>query len=195
MLEKILGKKSKVKILRFLISNYEQEYCLDNLVKATGMSCGTIHPALGELVDTRVVIQRKVGRSTVYKINKSHIFFNKIKELIETEKNSFLDIAKEFTSNFSKDYISAVILFGSVARGDFNEKSDIDLLIVYNSEKAKKQIRNHIDKILDIYDILIIPIFLSSGEIEERIRRFDNFIITVINEGKLLYGEASWLKK
>lgn len=190
-----MGKKSKVKILRLLINNDEREYCFDDIVKSTGMSHGTVHPSLNELLETRMIIQRKAGRSNLYKINKNHTLFNKIKELIDMEKNSLLDIAKEFTSNLPKNNISAIVLFGSVARGEFTEKSDIDILVVYNDEKAKKQVRNLVDKILDIRDIHIVPIFLTQKEIEERIRKFDNFIITVINEGQVLFGGAPWLKK
>ena len=190
-----MGKKSKEKILRFLINNNEQEYCLDDISKSTGMSCGTIYPALSELLETRILTQRKAGRSILYKINKNHTLFKKIKELIETEKNSLLNIAKEFTSNIPKNNISAIILFGSVARQDFTEKSDIDILIVYNANISKKQIAELVSNILKTYDVHIIPIFLTQNEIDKRIEKFDNFIITVIDEGRLLYGEASWQKK
>ena len=190
-----MGKKSKVKILRFLINNNEQEYCLDDISKSTGMSCGTIYPALSELLETRTLTQRKAGRSILYKINKNHILFKKIKELVETEKTSLLNIAKEFTSNIPKNNISAIILFGSVARQDFTEKSDIDILIVYNANISKKQIAELVSNILKTYDVHIIPIFLTQNEIDKRIKKFDNFIIIIIDEGRLLYGEASWLKK
>ncbi len=175
--------------------NNEQEYCLDDISKSTGMSCGTIYPALSELLETRILTQRKAGRSILYKINKNHTLFKKIKELVETEKNSLLNIAKEFTSNIPKNNISAIILFGSVARQDFTEKSDIDILIASNAKISKKQIAELVSNILKTYDVHIIPIFLTQNEIDKRIKKFDNFIITVIDEGRLLYGEASWLKK
>ena len=73
-----MGKKSKVKILRLLISNDEQEHCLDDIAKSTVMSCGTIYPSLNELLETRIIVQRKVGRSILYKVNKSHVLFSKI---------------------------------------------------------------------------------------------------------------------
>ena len=190
-----MGKKSKVKILRLLISNDEQEYCLDHIAKSTMMSCGTIYPSLNELLETRIIVQRKVGRSILYRANKNHTLFSKIKGLIELEKKSLLKVAQEFASSISKEYISAVVLFGSVARGDFTEKSDVDILVVYKNERAKKQVRDLVDKILNVYDVHIMPIFLTQKEIGERIKRFDNFIITVIDEGYLLYGVAQWLKK
>ena len=40
-----------------------------------------------------------------------------------------------------KDKIEEVIVFGSYDRGDFNEDSDIDLLIVVNDDKIEEDIR------------------------------------------------------
>jgi len=190
-----MGKKSKIKILRLLINNNDREYCLNDIAKSTGMSCGTIYPVLKELIETRIIIQRKTGRSLLYRINKNHALFNKIKDLVELEKRSLVNIADEFTSKLPKNHIETIILFGSVARAEFTEKSDIDVLMVYKDEKAKKQIREIADNILTKYDVHVVPIFLTKKEIQERIKKFDNFIITVIDEGRLLYGDAPWLKK
>lgn len=196
MLEKIIGKKSKIKILRLLINNNsDQEYCLDDIARYTGMSCGTIYPSLKELLETRVITQRKVGRSLLYIINKNHVLFPQIKELITLEKKSLRTVAEKFVDSLHKKDIVAVILFGSVAREEFDEKSDIDILIVYRRENVKQEVKQLVDEFLEIYDVHIVPLFLTKKEIQERIRRFDNFIITLLNEGQLLYGEAPWLKK
>lgn len=195
MLEKIIGKKSKIKILRLLLDDVNKEYCLDEIARFTGMSCGTVHPSLKELLDVRVITQRKVGRSLLYAINKNHILFPQIKELIHLEKKSLRTVAEQFVASLDKKGIVAVILFGSVARGEFNEKSDIDILVVYYRKDTKQEVEQLIDKFLETYDVHIVPLFLTKQEIQERIERFDNFVITLLNEGQLLYGEAPWLKK
>ena len=41
-----------------------------------------------------------------------------------------IEIAREFASAIKSDDIKLIMLFGSVARGDDNEESDIDILIV-----------------------------------------------------------------
>ena len=43
-----------------------------------------------------------------------------------------VQIAHEFANAIKSDYIIKIILFGSVARGDDTEESDIDILIVSN---------------------------------------------------------------
>ena len=177
------------------MSDDDRDYCLDDIAKSTGMSCGTIYPSLNELLEIRIIIQRKAGRSILYKINKNHILFNKIKELIDMEQKSLINVAEEFVHRLPKDHVGAIVLFGSVARGEFTEKSDVDILVVYKDERAKDEVRSLVDSMVSSYDVHVVPVFLIQKEIQDRIKRFDNFIITVVNEGRLLYGVASWLKK
>lgn len=44
--------------------------------------------------------------------------------------NNRIEIAREFAEAINSDKIIKIILFGSVARGDDTEDSDIDILIV-----------------------------------------------------------------
>jgi len=54
-----------------------------------------------------------------------------------------IDIAKDFASNIKSDKIKQIILFGSVARGEDNDESDIDILILTTDED------NITDKVYD----------------------------------------------
>ena len=44
--------------------------------------------------------------------------------------NNRIQIARDFANSINSKYIKRIILFGSVARGEDNEDSDIDILIV-----------------------------------------------------------------
>ncbi len=46
-----------------------------------------------------------------------------------------IEIAKNFARKMKSDKIKLMILFGSVARGDDHEHSDIDILVVSNYRK------------------------------------------------------------
>ena len=43
-----------------------------------------------------------------------------------------INVAREFAEVINSEYILKIILFGSVARGDDNDDSDIDILIISN---------------------------------------------------------------
>ena len=48
--------------------------------------------------------------------------------------NDRIEIAKEFANTIKSDYVKSIMLFGSVARGDDTEESDIDILIISNHQ-------------------------------------------------------------
>jgi len=196
MLETILSSRSKVKIIRVLIDNPKREFCLEDVVKTTGLSFGAAHPALKDLVSSRAVVVRKVGRSTLYKINDKNPIFQKLKELFMREKTMMEDIAEEFVAKVRKTGVKAIVLFGSVARGEVTEKSDIDLLfILTGNEKIKTTINGLIGEFLDMYDVELVPTLLSVGDVKNRFKKADKFILNVITEGKVLFGDLDWLKR
>ncbi|WP_207692343.1 nucleotidyltransferase domain-containing protein [Desulfonema limicola] len=80
------------------------------------------------------------------------------------ENKAILTASKMLTTLFP---ISDVILFGSKARGDHDDESDIDLLLL-TTEKVNKKLRNAIlDALFDIelqYNVTISPLIINSNE-------------------------------
>ena len=83
-----------------------------------------------------------------------------------------------------------VILFGSYAYGEPTEDSDIDLLIVKNTDKRP------IDRWVEVKRILrdssrtvpVSPLVYTEQEIEGRMAVKDFFIQEVLEKGEVLYG-------
>ena len=73
--------------------------------------------------------------------------FSQIKDLLEEhpKKDRLIDFLRKFYSNYLAEFI---ILFGSSAKGNFNYKSDIDLLIVSDSIQG-----DYFERILKMCDI------------------------------------------
>ncbi len=96
--------------------------------------------------------------------------------------NNRVEIAKEFAKAIKSEYIIKIILYGSVARGEDSEDSDIDILII----------SNHWDKIDDKIDDEIAWIMYDKGELisakvmpEEIFNKTKNwsFLTNVLREG------------
>jgi predicted nucleotidyltransferase len=138
-------------------------------------------------------VLRKMGRSKLYRVNKRHVLYKRVKDLILAERDSCLNIAREFSDGLKKEHIRNVILFGSVARGDFTERSDIDMLVIYSRTKPENAVLDRVEDLMDEYDITIVPVYLSVTEVRDRIRKADQFILNVLEEGQVLYGDAEWL--
>jgi len=68
--------------------------------------------------------------------------------------------------------VSKVILFGSKARGDHDEHSDIDLLVVTSKLLHWKEEKAIVGALFDIgmeYDVIFSPLFTSVDELENGI--------------------------
>jgi predicted nucleotidyltransferase len=81
--------------------------------------------------------------------------------------------------------VRAVVVFGSVARGDFNKWSDIDLLVVAESV-AERLIDRHTQ--LGPLPGRVQPIVWTREEFREKLRRDDPITSEVANCGVWLHG-------
>jgi predicted nucleotidyltransferase len=195
MLEFIIGSKVKVKILRMMMNNVKREYTLQEIVKELGLSFGSAHPAMKELESRRIILSSRVGRSNAYRVNTSHVIFDELLRLFKREGNAYRDIAKELSAKADKTGIQNILLFGSVARGDTLEPGDIDVLIIHDKGFDKEHVKEVISEIEGRHDVHISPIYQTADEVRLKMKRLDNFIVTVLNECIVLYGDDKWLRQ
>ncbi len=111
----------------------------------------------------------------------------KVEQLDEIKKD-----VEEAVKNLLGDKLKKIILYGSYARGDYNEESDIDFAAVAEIDFDKiNEFHNDFVKVeLDIslkYDIDVSILLFS----ESHISKYGNLIgiyDSVVKEGRILYG-------
>ncbi len=189
IVEKVLGSKSKISILRIFHGHPKKEFCLEDMRKILKRSTGTIHPPLSELSDSGILNARRIGRTTLYKLNEDHPFVIAFRNIFRTENDFMRKAAKDFVKKMPKEGIISVILFGSVARDESVAGSDVDLLVIYS--KKRKNVEDSVSRIAEDYlknGIHISPVFYSRTEIVNMERKYNSFLIRVQDEGNVLYG-------
>lgn len=80
-----------------------------------------------------------------------------------------------------------IILYGSASHGKLREGSDLDFLIVRNTNKPFLQRNIDAAKCLDLdipYDVFVV----TPKEFQDRIVLQDPFISTIIKRGKIIYA-------
>jgi predicted nucleotidyltransferase len=93
---------------------------------------------------------------------------------------------KKISERLKKEYhAEKVILFGSHARGEGTEDSDIDILVIApTNERLFERMATVLEIVHDLYNGLpLSPIVLNSKEIEERLKIGDQFVQEIIEEG------------
>ena len=99
--------------------------------------------------------------------------------------NNRIEIAKEFANAIKSDDIKLIMLFGSVARGDDSEESDIDILIVSPiADKIRPKIHKIAIDIIFEKNEVISPRLLTEEEFNKT--KNNSFLTNVLREGIVL---------
>jgi predicted nucleotidyltransferase len=100
-----------------------------------------------------------------------------------------MDRVKAISERLKEEYnAQAVILFGSYARGEATDDSDVDLLIIApTKERFFERMATVLRLTRDLYYKLALePIVLTKQEVEQRLQRGDQFIKQIIEKGVYL---------
>jgi predicted nucleotidyltransferase len=96
------------------------------------------------------------------------------------------------TKNILKDDIYKIVLYGSYARGDFDNESDIDILIVLNSNMDKvRQYRKQISRVasrVGLKNDIEVSLLLRDRETVEKGTHILPFYKNIMTEGVAIYG-------
>jgi predicted nucleotidyltransferase len=132
-LDDILGNRTQTKLLR-LLSRTRSAHTGRELARLIDQSHNTTRYALEELERNGLVIKRQAGRSNLYSLDEDNIIYTEIlSPAFKLEEDLLGEVAKIFSDKLGKDLV-ATILFGSVAKGEENPNSDIDLVLVFGDK-------------------------------------------------------------
>jgi len=87
-----VGDTPRMRVLDYLITGQDFDYTLTDMLNAN-VSWGTLNTLIPKLLKLNILIKtRKIGRATLYKINKENYF---AKKLIEIDNTLMLQDLKE----------------------------------------------------------------------------------------------------
>lgn len=188
-LEHVLGNKTKVAILRYL-SLTGLELNGRQIARAIDISPPTVNRALAELGKEGVLIQRNVGRAYLYRLNGDNWLaeelliplFQKERELLERALSEVLDDVPSILS---------AILYGSLARGEEEPFSDVDLLIVTdNGVKARDVLEERAINFLERYGNVLSLYILDLDEFRNLYQQRDELLREILAEGRVIAGQS-----
>jgi predicted nucleotidyltransferase len=127
----LFGDKNAWKVLKFFLENQKSKKSLAQLEREVSLSRVSISRGLRKLKGAGLLSEERVGRSILYFPDNSNPILKELKKLLMV---SYLyEAFREYRKAGFEAY-----LFGSCARGENDEKSDIDMLIIAeNKEEAK----------------------------------------------------------
>jgi predicted nucleotidyltransferase len=100
-------------------------------------------------------------------------------------------LLKDIVRRLNKSYDpEKIILYGSYAYGNPTSDSDIDLLIIKDTDKRS------VDRFVEVKQIIykpgrsvpISPLVYTPKELEDRLKMGDDFVAEIMARGKILYA-------
>jgi|SRR3989338_7257823 len=137
-LDELLGGENIIKILVFFLRKPSIKISQTDLRNKIQIAKATLIKWLNLLVKENLIQFEKIGVTKLYQLNKDNAINKQLK---------ILDNIASLTpaAGISKKYGVKIYLYGSAARGEDTEESDIDLLII--GKIQKEQIIGEINKI------------------------------------------------
>lgn len=129
-------------ILRLLVDAHETEFTIAELVDATDLPRSTVWRAVQLLEEIDVIQIRKTPQRNYISIDPDHL--KKPDPVLAIEQEEFhtpvrafiTDVTAALEETSAVDSLVGIVLFGSVARGEADRKSDIDLFVVVEGDRT-----------------------------------------------------------
>jgi len=105
-----------------------------------------------------------------------------------------LNELKESLMRELKDGIKSIVVYGSVARGEAGEESDIDILVVLEDNSLYKKVSDITYKI-DLNNRTATSIFwITPKELTKYVKKGSPFLENVVEEGVVLYDDGTFAR-
>jgi len=167
------------KVLEYFILNPSQEIHLKELSRRLKISPRSAKIYCDLFEKEEILISERKGNLRIFSLNNDSFA---VKELKKTYYTVFL---KELgIENICKKCVSLAI-YGSFASGEFDEKSDLDLLVVGDTENADYELLHELEEKLQRHvQLTVIPFY----KWEEMKKEGDKFAESVIKNHILIKG-------
>ncbi len=110
---------------------------------------------------------------------------HKLRRVDIGQSEELFDEIRSFANKLARLFpIKAVYLYGSFAKNEIHEGSDIDLIIIGD---FKERLFDRIGRVLDLTDLPIEPIVYTTKEFEELTKSENPFIIEALKTAVRLY--------
>jgi predicted nucleotidyltransferase len=133
-LNDILGSRAGVRVLRELCA-HGGELGVAHLAITARLTRQGVRNALGELLTSHIVESVGSGRTVLHRLNRGHPLASVLETLFRTEAERADSVLASITAAVDRPGVLAAWAYGSFARGEDRHDSDIDIVVVIDSDE------------------------------------------------------------
>ncbi|MEI9979947.1 MAG: nucleotidyltransferase domain-containing protein [Edaphobacter sp.] len=188
----LLFGQTRGRVLALLYGMPDQTFFVRQIAREIGTSVGSVQRELETLSEVGLLNQTTIGRQVFYQANSHHPAFADVRSLIAKTSGIFHQLRSALASLASQ--IIFALVYGSIARGDEDAGSDVDLMIVGNV--TLDDVLAQLTSVENAIGRPINPTVYSLKEFKTKIKDGNHFLTSVLHGKKvLLIGEEDELRK
>jgi uncharacterized protein len=188
----LLFGQTRGRVLALLFGKPDQTSFVRQIAREIGTSVGSVQRELETLSEVGLLNRTTIGRQVFYQANTHHPAFADIRSLIAKTSGIFHQLRSALGPLGSQ--ITFALVYGSIARGDEDAGSDVDLMIVGNV--TLDGVLAQLTSVENAIGRPINPTIYSLKEFKTKIKDGNHFITSVLHGKKiLLIGDEDELGK
>jgi uncharacterized protein len=185
-----LFSKSQGAVLGLLYGHTDESFYLRQIVQLTGLGVGHGQRELGRLTAGGIIERTMVGRHVFFRANPKCPIFEELRSVV-TKTLGPVGLLRAALQSLAKE-IRVAFIFGSVARGEEGQASDLDLLVI--GDTSLQGVVGAIHETENRLRRPINPVVYPAVEFRAKLRAGNHFLRTVVAGEKLfVMGDADEL--
>lgn len=181
MLMELLFGSYRQRVLSLLLLHPDSSYHVRELARLTGTSAGTLHKELSRLAQAGLLLRQAQGNQVRYQANRACPVFADLAGLFR-KTCGLVDVLADALRPLAAE-IALAFVFGSLARGDEQPGSDVDLLLI--GSPAFAEVVKALYPAQEILKREINPVIYTEPEARRRISAGDAFVRDLLAKPKL----------
>lgn len=189
-----------IKLISVFMPELVTEFNIREIARKAGISYDAAYRHVKYLVEKNILIEKRVGKASVCSLSLKNILTRKYLENISianTEeflkkdlvlRNLFNELAEKLKKPTQNELL-CIVIFGSYARGEQTEHSDIDVLIISSTFDVREKLERECGGIEHMYGIDIASLITTALEFKKMLRSKKRMVAHEIQrDGIVLYG-------
>jgi predicted nucleotidyltransferase len=139
-LEELLGNRVRLRVLRALAGSVGVGLTGRELARRIVTSTSQTIRALEQLETVGIVHREIAGSAHLWRLSEEHVLHGTLARLFAEESRSLDLLKRDLNVAIGKLPVKRAWLFGSIARGDERQTSDVDLFVEVKSRADKRSV-------------------------------------------------------
>ncbi|MEN6642860.1 MAG: nucleotidyltransferase domain-containing protein [Armatimonadia bacterium] len=189
-LDQLLGSPSRARLLACLLLPGARPSHIRELERRCGLPYGPVYRELKRLEKLGVVRGERIGNSTVYSAASDSPLLPGLRELVRRA----VGIIPLLMQALDQDNIAAAFVYGSVAAGEDHPGSDVDLMVIGDTDD--EAVSEALADVTAQTGLEITPVVYPPQEFRQRLREHNSFVSSVLRKPKIFVrGDEDVLRR